>query len=215
MEHNHNIYDSDPHFKIDPISRKITKEPSAKTTLIQGDHNSERFTFNIAKMVEGHDMSQSTRIEVHFINMDGNEANRSEDVYIIDDLHTSEDDDNVLIFSWLLSGNATRYAGTLAFAIRFICTTGEKIDYAWHTAPYKGISITECINVFEKPDSGSSGDTSALVTRLLNLEDRLAKVEDNLEKWTAYVGDHIDNAFGNLKSSVNELDRRVKALEGK
>ena len=166
MGHNHNIYDSDPHFKIEPISRKIIKEPSAKTTLIQGDHNSERFTFEIAKMVEGHDMSQSTRIEVHFINVASDNKRQSEDVYIIDDMQISPESENVLIFSWLVSGSATRYAGTLTFAVRFICTTGEKIDYAWHTAPYKGISITEGINAFENPDSDLTDILSDFERRL-------------------------------------------------
>lgn len=46
MAHKQSIYDTDPRFVIDLITRAITTE-SAKVKLMQYDHNSERLTFEI------------------------------------------------------------------------------------------------------------------------------------------------------------------------
>lgn len=180
MAHLHSIYDTDPHFSIDPVTRAIKNESTRKTALVQGDHNSERFTFEVPRFVEGHDMSLSTRIEVHFINFAADKSGQSENVYIVDDMQISpnSEDESIVIFSWLLSTNATTYNGTLAFAIRFVCLTDEKIDYAWHTAPYKGISISEGINNGEKVIEDNS-DILAAWERDIN---ELAWRVENLEK---------------------------------
>jgi len=57
MAHIHPVYDTDSHFTINPITREIKNESSTKTRLIQYDHNSERFSFDMPKTVEGHDMT--------------------------------------------------------------------------------------------------------------------------------------------------------------
>ena len=141
MAHTHSIYDSDSHFSINPITRQIKNESSAKVIIMQYDHNSERFTFEMPREIEGHDMSLCNRVEVHFQN--GTHA----DVYTADDLQISPDGDDVVICSWLISRNATQYVGALTFKLRFACI-GENsaIDYEWNTAIFKGISIGEGMN---------------------------------------------------------------------
>lgn len=144
MSHEHSLYDTDPHFKIDPDTRLITDLSNKGTTIVQNDHNSERFTFELPRMVDGHDMSQCNVVEVHYINIGGTE--RHNDVYQVDDLGLSPNDQNVVICSWLLSQNATSLSGTLNFVLRFMCTstdeTGEAVvDYAWSTGIYTKILI--------------------------------------------------------------------------
>ena len=146
MSHKHSVYDTDAHFAIDLITRKIANKATTKTALIQYDHNSERFTFEIPRLVDGHDMSLCNKIEVHYINVATNQALRNADVYLVEDMQLSPEDENVVIFSWLISKNATLYAGTLQFLIRFTCLTGEVIDYAWNTAIFSGITISAGIN---------------------------------------------------------------------
>lgn len=180
MAHLHSIYDTDPHFSIDPVTRAIKNESTRKTALVQGDHNSERFTFEMPRMVEGHDMSLSTRIEVHFINIASDKSGQSENVYIVDDMQISpnSEDESIIIFSWLLSGNATLYNGSLAFAIRFVCLDGETLEYAWHTAPYTSLSITKGINNGEAVIEDNSDilakweqDIDELTRRVKNIEE--------------------------------------------
>ena len=55
MSHNHNVIDTDAHYKIDGITRTIVNIDETKRELVQNDHNSERFTFEIPRYVDGHD----------------------------------------------------------------------------------------------------------------------------------------------------------------
>lgn len=145
MSHLHSIYDADSHFIIQPGTRLIENK-SGKVKLSQYDHQSERFTFEIPRMIEGHDMSQSGKIEVHYINISTNKGEQIHDVYLVEDAQTGIESDNVLTFSWLISGNATKYAGSLNFLIRFVCLDGDKITYAWNTEIFKGITVSEGMN---------------------------------------------------------------------
>lgn len=154
MGHKHSVYDSDTHFSINPITRVIKNESSRKTTLIQGDHNSERFTFEIQRLVEGHDMAACDRVEIHYINVDATGSNQSADVYEVDDLQVSPDDSNVVICSWLISKNATMYAGSLNFTVRFVCLSDGVVSYAWHSAIHSDIYVS----------SGILNDTEAIIT---------------------------------------------------
>lgn len=142
MAHQHNVYDTDLHFRIDPITRTIINQTTGKTKVIQYDHNSERFTFEIPRHVDGHDMSLSDKVEIHFINTSKNGNNSNNGVYVCDDVQLSPDDENVVIFSWLISQLATQYEGTLDFIVRFTCVTDKVIDYIWSTGIFAEIKVS-------------------------------------------------------------------------
>lgn len=145
MAHIHSIYDTDLHFIIDPINRGITSE-SGKVTLMRNDHNSERFTFEIPRFVEGHDMSKTDKVEVHYVNVDGvNKKTQNADIYEVDDLQISPDSNDMVICSWLISKNATKYVGTLSFIVRFVCYSEKEITYQWFTDVFKGINVLSAI----------------------------------------------------------------------
>lgn len=143
MAHTHPVVDSDSRFVINSTTREISTT-SDKLELIQGDHQSERITFEIPKIVEGHDMSLSDRIEVHYINIDRRTNATSRDVYIIDDATV---DGDKLTFSWLISGNATKYYGRLNFIILFECLDPDgNYTYKWNTEICKLLTIGEGIS---------------------------------------------------------------------
>lgn len=143
----HPVYDSDTHFTIDPASRAMNNEASQKTSLIQGDHNSERFTFELPRVIEGHDMSQCDKVEVHYINIEAaDKKQQSRDVYEVDDMQVSPDNDEAVVCSWLISQNATKYIGSLNFLLRFSCHNDDgTLAYAWNSAVYRGISVSDGI----------------------------------------------------------------------
>ncbi len=145
MAHLHSVYDNDTHFKIDPATRQIANE-SGKVILMQNDHNSERFTFEIPRYIDGHDMSVCNKVEVHFINLKADKTEKHADVYPVEDLQISPASEDVVICSWLISQNATKYAGSLNFVLRYACLTGSVIDYQWYTDIHKGISVSESIS---------------------------------------------------------------------
>lgn len=145
--HKHPVIDTDVRFKIDAVSRKIQAE-SGKTALIQGDHNSERFTFEVPRIVDGHDLSLCNAVQVHYINVDSSNKNIvSRDIYPVDDLRVSPDDDDVVVCSWLIHGNATRHPGTLSFLLKFKCISGDgTVEYVWNTAVFSGVSVSPGID---------------------------------------------------------------------
>ena len=62
-EHVHPVIDDDPHFVIDVTNRTINHTSSDSLMLVRGDHNSERFTFEMPRHVDGHDMTLCDRVE--------------------------------------------------------------------------------------------------------------------------------------------------------
>lgn len=172
LAHIHSVYDTDAHFKIDGVTRAVKNASETKTMLVQHDHNSERFTFEIPRIVDGHDMSTCNVVQVHYINIDSrNKENQYSGVYEVDDLQVSPNGDDVVILSWLISGNATQYVGSLNFIIRFVCSSDGAVDYAWNTVIHSGVTVSAGIYnsetiVTEYPDV------------LAQFEERIAALED-------------------------------------
>ena len=163
MSHTHtpaNVVDDDKHFRINPDTRTIERTAESDPVLVQFDHNSERFTFDIPKEVDGHDMSLCNSIQVHYINVSATDVSDTKSsIYEVDDFGPSESDPETLSLSWLIDQAGTKLVGPLYFAITFKCTStyidenGDvkvKPDYIWNTSPYKGVTVSDGINNNEK-----------------------------------------------------------------
>ena len=148
--HKHPVYDTDTHFVIDPITRVVSNPESKKTLLMQNDHNSERFSFEITRYIEGHDLTLSDKVEIHYANVDSNKNNKNLGVYEVSDVELLEDTTDTIVFTWLVSENATVYAGTLSFLILFACTENGEDVYRWNSGINTSISICfiQLINIF-------------------------------------------------------------------
>jgi hypothetical protein len=151
-------------FVIDPITRQISSGSSKKLSLIKGDHNSEKFTFELPRSVEGHDMSLCNKVEVHFINVDSKTRAKNTGVYTIKAPGTSKnpeginvgfgidpEDNQKVLAEWLISSLVTKYAGTLSFIVRYACVTVNEdgtttVDYAWNTAICSNITVLDNID---------------------------------------------------------------------
>lgn len=138
------IVDADEHFIIDTVTRAITSE-SKKLTLMQYDHNSERYSFDIARIIDGHDLFDCDRVQIHFVNIASNKQ-KHPGLYRVEDLHVNPDDESKLTFTWLVSGDATQFAGTLGFLVSFECTNGDEILYRWSSNAFNSIAITQGMN---------------------------------------------------------------------
>lgn len=150
MEHKHGVYDSDTRFSINAVTRQTKADPKQKTVLMQNDHNSERFTFELPRYIEQHDMSICNQVEVHYLNSDAKDKNSfRKGLYTVDDLQISPDDPEKVVCSWLISQNATQLVGKLSFRLRFKCVEDGVITYAWHTAINADISVSDGINADE------------------------------------------------------------------
>lgn len=225
MAHLHSIYDSDLHFKIDPITREITNQSERKVKLIQFDHNSERFTFEIPqRYIEGHDMSLCDRVEVHYLNANAVTKEQYSGVYEVEDLQISPNGEDVVICSWLVSRNATNIAGSLNFVLRFCCS-GD--DYVWNTDIFKGITISNGIynseaiveeyadvleqwrlSLFTASADGVTNITEAKATALGEIEaemaDRIAAIDKRKEEVLSSLPDDYISLSENVAPAIVE-----------
>lgn len=150
MAHIHSVYDNDVHFKIDGITRTVKNVSDTKAMVVQNDHNSERFTFELPRIIEGHDMTTCNRVQVHFINTDSRDKTLfNTGIYVVDDLQVCPDDEDIVICSWLISREATKYVGKLEFTIHFACIESGSTDvvYAWNTVKFSNVFVSESIFV--------------------------------------------------------------------
>lgn len=189
MGHNHGVFDSDTRFTINPITRQIRSE-SRKATVIQFDHNSERFTFECPRRIEGHDMSVCNRVEVHYINIDPKTKAQNTGVYVADDLQVSPDDSEKVVCSWLISQNATQIIGALNFIVCYKCIENGECVYAWNTA-ISSVSVSDGINA-----------TESVAT----------EYADVLEQWRAelYNAGYINAST--MQNEVNTLKSRMDSF---
>lgn len=214
MPHRKGIYDTDLHFVIDPVTRTIRND-SGKVTIIQFDHNSERFTFEIPRHIDGHDMSECNRVEVHYNNIGTGQTNKG--VYEVDDLQVSPDNDLYVTCSWLISQNATRLVGKLAFVVRFECvvTEGEeegKIEYAWNTAPYTDVRVVSGIYnseeiVYEYADVLAQWKQDLIDAGIIEtIEQTKTSTEDNgINELTVRMTDGKEYAFEVRNGSIGPI----------
>ena len=216
MAHAHIVSDSDNHFIIDPISRQISNN-SRKTILIKTDHNSEQFTFELPRYVEGHDMSLSNKVEVHFLNINSKTRQTNPGIYNVVDFDIDAEDNTKVLGTWLVSREATKYPGSLNFVIRFSCLDDDNVEYySWNTAIYTGITISDTIentetivedyvDIFRQwldtlEMAGSTGDIYAISDdgTIINLCEKV---------------DGLDSHATELEAQITEFGNRVTGVE--
>lgn len=145
----HEVKDADVHFVVDADSRKIIKQTSAKVNLMQYDHNSEEFTFDVPLEIENHDMSQCDLIQVHYENTSAGTSVSTRKTYRgVRDIDPTKlvinEEKKIVSFGWLVPETATTFAGTLKFQLKFICydkEDGTIPGYKWHTDVNDDIGI--------------------------------------------------------------------------
>ena len=206
--HRHQVIDKDALFTVDAIRRTITNTDPHKDLIMQGDHNSERFTFKIPRYIEGHDMLTANHVTVPFLNTETAGKNKDRKyatgVYMVSDLEVSAEDKNYLTCSWLISRNATNYTGDLIFQLVLSCTTGSTIDYRWKTDIFKDIHVIESLDadlVFE------AEYVDVIEQWKIDLFDELTKYIDNSVKT------HVDvKQIETNKANISELNNNLSTL---
>ena len=137
--HIHSVSDSDAHFVIDPDTRQITSMSPTPNVLMQNDHRSEIYTFEIPRYVEGHDMLKCNRIRLHFINVGSGKQEYRDSAEL--SLRTNPADATTLISTWEIRRQAIQYAGKLCFLLQYLCVEDSAIVYEWHTDTYSDVEI--------------------------------------------------------------------------
>ena len=231
--HEHDVIDTDKTFTIDPFTRNIIADSGQKTIIIQGDHNSERFTFTMPRYIEGHDMALCNLIYVPYINSEpeGRNARFKTGVYPVNDLTIVPDKDKVT-FSWLISGNATKYEGNTTFSVLFSCVTGKRVDYRWSTNFYEELYVlksldselsfeNEYVEVIEAWKEAVKAEFAEFIDIKVQEYVSIAKEELN-QSLTDYLNSHIEifnnkiNTFDEiLRTEITKMDNDIDVLKAR
>lgn len=197
--HTHPVPDTDTYFVIDPITRKIENTNRKKNVVMQYDHNSERFTFELPRYIDGHNMLECTSVTVNVDNIEVIEPEGDEvveprvnsDAPDITDLRAHPNDPEKVICSWLISRNSTQLAGILSFHIEFKCVDSNgNVVYEWSTDDYDEIQIK---------------------ARKKNGEAAVTKHADLLEQWRTRIFGAGDSVMANIAAEGEAQVAAVKA----
>lgn len=211
MEHLHTVFDDDLYFSIDPTSRTIEYQGEGNPVLAQKDHNSEQFTFEMPRYVDGHDMLLCDVVQVHYINIDGeSKSKRNTGMYVVKDLVVNPDDEESVVCTWLISQNATMYAGSLSFVLRFVCTSGGSIVYSWNTTAYNNVSVVTSIDnaeaiVEQYSDVLNDWYRELIISGTMGINAILAAKDDALQSFSTEAKDITDAAAVELEQSLNDV----------
>ena len=238
MKHGRLIIDSDAHFTVDAITRNITNDDVKKNTILQGDHNSERFTFKIPRYLEGHDMLECDNVRVAYVNTQtaGRNKMHGTGVYLVSDLALDPTNSNFVTCSWLISKNATMYEGVLNFMLIFSCMDGELVKYRWKTNVFENIYVAHSIDanmVFEaeyldvieqwknsvmnefsnrfEASAKSHYDEFKNVLRE-EMEAEFDAMQDNLDETLKAKSDSLDQAINSFDNDIDVLKARMDAF---
>lgn len=200
-------------FTINPVTREIEYNSEDPLIIMQDDTNSERLTFEIPKIIEGHDMS-ACRVQIHYINS-GATGGQKTGIYEVSDLQVDPNDTTMLRFTWLVSRNATKYDGSLRFSIRCLCTDSSipaeadpsdilnedgtvavgKITYEWSTFP--------CNDVIRI----GSGIRNSTIFEEEEVNDALQSIKAGLVGTYRFIDEHngVEGSFLELTTSDGEV----------
>ena len=188
--HTHPVPDTDTYFVIDPITRSITNTNRKKTVVMQYDHGSERFTFELPRFVDGHDMLECTSITVNVDNIEDETGTMNSDAPDMIDLRVHPNDPDKVISSWLISRNSTQLAGVLSFHIEYKCVDDDgNIVYEWSTDKYDEIEVR---------------------ARKKNGEAAVIEHTDLLEQWRTRIFGAGDSVMANIAA---EGEAQVNAVK--
>lgn len=222
MPTKHGVNEGSKRFKIDPESRNITNRLASKTVLVQGDINSERLVFELPRFIAGHDMTLCDKIEVHYINIKEDKTEQSEDVYPVKDIAAIPDSKDLASFSWLVSGNATKYMGVLGFLIRFACMKDDELVYAWHTNIYDNVEVGKGMNNGEAVKTKYADILEAWKAEIISklraeMEGDIIALREQLDTAKAEAKAYTDTAKAEAIAHTDKLkaetDKRLNTLE--
>lgn len=221
--HAHVVSDPDNYFIINPDTRVIENVSGEKNTLVQYDHNSEVYTFELPRYVEGHDMTLCNRVRVHFNNVDILTNQENTDVVELYDLAVNSKDKSTVIATWTVRREATQLAGILGFAVQYMCVAPDgEVTYEWHTDAYTDVEVKPGRNYSEAAVVQYSNILEQWYQKLFGLKDSLvADIAAESEKQKDAIALKGEETLASIPADYTEtysmaeeaLRRKANAIE--
>lgn len=204
-------------FSVYPDSRKLYLKSGVLNPLVERDHNSDSFTFEVPKVIDQMDLSDCNRIQIHFTNSNCGGL-KSIDYYEVEDsiIYVDPEGNEFIQFDWTVPAQATNYAGVLCFAIRFMLIDGDgEIQYELNTGIFTSIKVERGLNNSKQLIVDHSDVIEKLKSDLYKAMDTaVAKTEEAASHYP-YVND-ITNTWMNWSVDDREfVDTGVQATGDK
>lgn len=146
----HTVIDDDKKFIIDANTRRITNLTNSNPSIMQFDHNSEELSFQIPRVMEGHDMMECDELQIIFKNVGAGagipKGTFSAGTEVITN-RVLDETENIINFSWKISEKATMYPGPLTFQFKFICYDEGEETYRLLTDQFAFITILPSVDI--------------------------------------------------------------------
>jgi hypothetical protein len=204
----------EPHIVITD-ERVIVVPDELKKIAVLNDHNMETVTFDCPRYWDGIDMSSMT-VFVNYMLSDGTPGS-----YMAHDVEVDTIDDQVLHFSWTVTGSVTKVAGeiTLWICIKEFDISGNPIR-RWHTELNREMYISPgfCNTMEEYSDiMTQASETIEKAGELTKeLEDFAVsipqEVEDKVAEVTQQLKDQTDNTITRIQTDAQAAVDRANAI---
>lgn len=185
--HSHTMKDSNSYFVIDPSTRTISNGID-ENFIMQYDHDSEIYTFEVPRYIDGHDMLLCNRVYVHWNNVDKVTNEIIGESSEVTDLRLNETDTSTVICSWTISRNSTQRVGILSFLIQYKCVEDGVTTYEWHSDIYSNVQIKEGRN---------------------NGESSIIEYSDILEQWREKLFGAGDTVKASIQAKSEEEQENI------
>lgn len=185
--HSYELIDDDGIFVIDPTTRLITCGATNYKCVMQFDHNSEKNTFLLPRVIDGHNMLECNVVCVHYSNISSNKRDRIDDVYNISDLSIYSDDDSYLTCTWIMDSNSTKFDGITEFVITFSCIENGEAKYIWSAKSNPGITIIPGKNNHKLINDSHSDIINTLVSNDVSIQNMITELYSKVSELESKV----------------------------
>ena len=146
-------------FEIDENLRIVTVPSDGVVAGVVGDKNVNHINFRMSRYYNGFDMSKFAA-RIKYVNA-GGDAN----FYSVNDLTV---EDNLLLFTWLVDSDVTKYSGTVAFSVNLVkATSAGTVQQSFNTANNSSLRVLEGIEVDMQITPEEQADILAKMTAAL------------------------------------------------
>ena len=201
--------ETEPHIVIG-TDRFITVPTELRRIGVQYDHNIETVMFDCPRYWDGRDLS-AMRVYVNYMRSDGGVG-----MYLAEDVTIDETDENIMHFSWILSGNATKSKGSLSFLVcaKAVDGDGNEVNH-WNSELNREMTISEGLEVQETIINQYPDIITTLLVRMESVEYYYEDFKRISAETKQYVDEAIASSDANLTGYATEeyVDGKISGVE--
>ena len=193
--------DSEPRFVIEADKRTIIIPAEFQFLGVKTDQRSEKIYFEVDRIFDDVDLSTKTCV-IQYINAGTDDVD--EGIYPVTELDTTTVPGKI-VFKWEVDNVVCKYAGVVAFSVRFyeIDPETKLYTYCWNTIP-ENLPVLDGLNV-----SGSV--TEDFPTELLEWNSRMAALNTEI---TNKISTADATMKADLKTAKGYMDGAQAARDG-